>query len=66
MQAWSPYLVKDIECLEKVQLRATKLVRGLGHMSYDKQLKVLGLLSHEQRLEVSTRTETEPHPHLSP
>ena len=25
------------------------MVRGLDHMSYDKRLKVLGLLSHEQR-----------------
>jgi len=49
VQAWSPYLVKDIECLEKVQRRATKMVRDLDHMSYDKRLKVLGLLSHEQR-----------------
>ena len=24
------------------------MVRGLDHMSYDKRLKVLGLLSHEQ------------------
>ena len=45
VQAWSPYLVKDNECLEKVQRRANKMVRGLDHMSYDK----LGLLSDEQR-----------------
>jgi len=25
------------------------MVRGLDHTSYDKRLKVLGLLSHEQR-----------------
>ena len=39
VQAWSPYLV-DIECLEKVQRTATKMVRGLDHMSYDKRLKL--------------------------
>jgi len=42
------HLVKDIECLEKVQRRAAKMVRRLDHTSYDKRLKVLGLLSHEQ------------------
>ena len=35
--------------VDKVQRRATKMVRGLDSMSYDKRLKVLGLLSHEQR-----------------
>jgi len=28
IQAWSPYLRRDIECLEKIQRRATKLVEG--------------------------------------
>jgi len=34
----SPYLKKDIEYLEKVQRRATKLVKGIGSMSYSKRL----------------------------
>jgi len=49
VQARSPYLVKEIECLENVHQRATKMVRGLDHMPYDKWLKVLGLYSYEHR-----------------
>ena len=30
IQAWSPYLKKYIEYLEKVQRRATKVVKGIG------------------------------------
>jgi len=43
IQAWSPYLKKDIEYLEKVQRRATKLVKGIGSMSYAKRLDLLKL-----------------------
>ena len=35
---WSPHLIKDISLLEKVQERATKLVRGLQNMVYDDRL----------------------------
>ena len=43
VQAWSPFLVKDKNILEKVQRRATKLVPELQHMSYEDRLSSLGL-----------------------
>ena len=35
VQAWSPYLRKDIDMLEKIQRRATKLIPGLRHLRYE-------------------------------
>ena len=34
IQAWSPYLRKDIDMLEKIQRRATKLIPGLRYLRY--------------------------------
>ena len=39
--AWSPHLRKDINALENVQIRATKLVDGLGKLEYAERLKRL-------------------------
>ena len=44
IQAWSPYLVKDIEVLERVQKAAINLVPQLQKYSYADRLKILGLI----------------------
>jgi len=49
VQAWSPHLKKDIECLVRIQHTATKMVRGLKRKPYDQRLKILGMCTLQQR-----------------
>ncbi|XP_076069259.1 uncharacterized protein LOC143041321 [Oratosquilla oratoria] len=50
VQFWSPNLRMDMEKVERVQARATKLVPAIWHVGYQRRLKeLLGLFSPETR-----------------
>ena len=49
VQAWSPYYQKDIDLLERIQHRATKLIPNLRQKSYEERLESLGLTTLKTR-----------------
>ena len=49
IQAWRPYRKKDIDMLERIQRRATKMIPELRDLSYEERLKECGLTTLETR-----------------
>ena len=49
IQAWRPYQKKDIEKIERIQRRATKLIPELKHLSYERRLLECRLTTLETR-----------------
>ena len=52
MQAWKPYRKKDIDMLERVQRRATKMIPKLRNISYEMRLKEWFSYTRHQKIEV--------------
>ena len=49
VQAWSPWLKRDVELLDRIIRRATKMVRELRHLPYEQRMKSTDMLDFTRR-----------------
>ena len=61
---WSPHLRKYVNMIEKVQIRATKLINGFGKLSYSERLTRLNLPTLAYRRLRGDMIETYKHFHI--
>ena len=54
----SQYFKKDIDCMKKVQRRATQMIYGFGNLKYEERLERLDLFSPQYRRMRSHKIET--------
>ena len=48
IQMWSPQYKRDMDLMEHIQRRATKMIQRMGHLSYKDRLRKLRLFSLEK------------------
>ena len=49
IQVWGPQHKKDVDLLEQVQRRATEMISGLEHLSYEERLREMRMFSLKKR-----------------
>ena len=49
IQFWAPHFKRDVDSIERVQRRATRMIRGQQGRPYEERLWDLNLFSHHKR-----------------